>query len=432
MSKKKSKSPNQALSPKKYILTKARTLPIYKCMINKNWEEASMAHVIVCRKHSNGNITAGIFLIDILVKGLQDSFEIFNQPEIEFEEILEKIYGNDNLSVEISYTLAHNIVYGGIEFADEQGYDGKKKVGVSLYILEEDTEEIELIDIDFGAESYLAKFGEELDDDNWDEDDWKNEDFESFRKQEWHEYIREHQDLPFLEDKEIVRLMFMAILFEEDKKTFEVPYSIADLPIVYEATNETLGYIKQIREFDDLNSAILELDKVELEKIIPKLKTEMSRIPDNPIPSDLLAKAYVYLGMEKEHYALVEDCIHRFPGDFSTKLNYGNLLLDRNQLDVFETYFPDPYTPMAFFPKRKVFHAIEIIPLAAIMLRYFVKKKDALNSMRFSELIYQLVLESERESVLQTADIAVLALQEFMVFKVEYIQDYIHKNDLLD
>ena len=69
------------LSPKKYIETKVRNLPIYKCLVNKDWDEARIAEIIVMRKHANGNVTAGVYLVDLLCLGIKDTFFFFNQAK---------------------------------------------------------------------------------------------------------------------------------------------------------------------------------------------------------------------------------------------------------------------------------------------------------------------------------------------------------------
>src|SRR6187549_826965 len=102
------------LSPKKYIETKARTLPIYKCLVNKDWKVGKIADVVVMRKHVNGNITAGIYLVDLLCLGVKDTFFIFNESE---DSINERLESPCNVFVPIDYNTAHNIVYAGHDFA---------------------------------------------------------------------------------------------------------------------------------------------------------------------------------------------------------------------------------------------------------------------------------------------------------------------------
>ena len=142
-----------SLSPKKYIETKARTLPIYKCLINKDWKEAHEANVIVMRRHVNGNVTAGIYLVDLLCLGIKDTFYFFNEPE-------EESYNRFPVDVEevfetIDYSLAHNIIYAGYDFALEFDIAPSKEFAVTKYLLQEDNDEMPLIDIAVGDSNGL-------------------------------------------------------------------------------------------------------------------------------------------------------------------------------------------------------------------------------------------------------------------------------------
>src|SRR4051794_33442597 len=138
------------LSPKKYIETRARTLPIYKCFVNKAWNEAHEANVVVMRSHVNGNITAGIYLVDLMCLGIKDTFYFFNQPE---KEILEHFPVDINeMFDEVEYALAHNIIYAGHDFALDYGIEPHKDFVVTKFILEEDNDNIPLIDIPVGDE----------------------------------------------------------------------------------------------------------------------------------------------------------------------------------------------------------------------------------------------------------------------------------------
>ena len=49
-----------------------------------------MANIIIARKHSNDNLTFGIYLVDLLCLGVKDSFYGFNIPEQEYRELIEK------------------------------------------------------------------------------------------------------------------------------------------------------------------------------------------------------------------------------------------------------------------------------------------------------------------------------------------------------
>ena len=138
------------ISPKKYIETKARTLPIDKCFVNKDWEKSQLADVFVFRKHITGSITWGAYLIDLLCLGVKDTWFNFNVPEDEIAELVEKF--EDNNLTEIDYNLAHNIIFAGYDFATNIGLPAHKEFALTKFILEEDDDKIPIIDIEVGGD----------------------------------------------------------------------------------------------------------------------------------------------------------------------------------------------------------------------------------------------------------------------------------------
>ncbi len=147
---KKRQAPVRHLSPENYIRQKARNLPIFECLINEGWEEEKMANIVIARSHTNGNITLCFYLVDLGCLGVKDSFYRFNIDLEEYHEILDK-YSGRLLMVETLYNLVHNIIYGAVEYAEDYGfYPCKDFTSVTRYMLEEDTDDIELIELDFG------------------------------------------------------------------------------------------------------------------------------------------------------------------------------------------------------------------------------------------------------------------------------------------
>lgn len=138
------------LSPETYIRTRARNLPIYKCYINENWKEAGLASILIVRKHSNGNFTFGVYLVDIFALGTKDSFYRFNINEVVLDELKERMWQEQ--VIETDYVLVHNIIYGANAFAEENGFKVCNGFNLTQFILEEDTEDIELIEIEFGKD----------------------------------------------------------------------------------------------------------------------------------------------------------------------------------------------------------------------------------------------------------------------------------------
>jgi hypothetical protein len=137
------------ISPKKYVETRARKLPIYKCFVNDDWEESQMAHVVVMRKHVNNNVTVGTYLVDLLCLGIKDTSFFVNEPELRIMELI----GNMPLTfIEIDYGLAHNIVFAGRDFALDYDIEPVKEFKLTQFILEEDNDDIPLIDVHVGDE----------------------------------------------------------------------------------------------------------------------------------------------------------------------------------------------------------------------------------------------------------------------------------------
>jgi len=150
MAQKKKPQQQVKLTPENYIKTKARTLPIHACYLNSEWKESGLANILVVRKHTNGNFTLGSYLVDTFALGTKNTFFRFNISEEEYEALLEKL--KSSIDTQVDYTLVHNIIYGANAFAEDNNFKIYKDFRITQYILEEDTDDIEFIDIEFGKD----------------------------------------------------------------------------------------------------------------------------------------------------------------------------------------------------------------------------------------------------------------------------------------
>lgn len=153
----KNKPTHKPLTSKQYIRQRARMLPIAECWINDIWDESKMANIIVARQHTNGHLTVGVYLVDLLARGTKDTFYRFNIPRDEYESMLANFTPGE--SSRVDYPLVHNIIYGANEFAKEHGFKVCDEFALTSYILEEDTEEIEYLEISFGVDGKPFLFG---------------------------------------------------------------------------------------------------------------------------------------------------------------------------------------------------------------------------------------------------------------------------------
>ncbi|MBR5982564.1 MAG: DUF1186 domain-containing protein [Bacteroidales bacterium] len=149
MAKKKNKGNGQQfLSADQYIRQKARTLKIGKCYISNEIEQCGEGDIIVTREHTGGKISMGIYLVDIFCLGVKDSFYYLRHDEYELKQIISGI-GDMR---ECSYEEAHNWIYGAIAFAEEAGIEPHKSFRLTQFMLEEDSDEIPLIEYEFGRD----------------------------------------------------------------------------------------------------------------------------------------------------------------------------------------------------------------------------------------------------------------------------------------
>lgn len=154
MSKQKKNRQLNRLSPENYIRQRARNLPIYKCWVNKDWKYVQVATIFISRRHVSGKVTFAIYIVDLLCQGVQDTIYRHNVPEATIKLMHEGLARNKIQFIEIPYKLAHNIIYAGIEFAEEFGlHPVADFTRVTQYLLEEDTEDIPLIHIRCGDEN---------------------------------------------------------------------------------------------------------------------------------------------------------------------------------------------------------------------------------------------------------------------------------------
>ena len=110
-----------------------------------------MAQVTVTRRKPNGHLVVGIFLVDIYCLGVKNTIVRHDVSEAELMESMRPQLERHPME-EISYEEAHNLIYGAIAYAEDAGIPRYKEFYPAAYVLEEDTEEIPLIEYEYGYE----------------------------------------------------------------------------------------------------------------------------------------------------------------------------------------------------------------------------------------------------------------------------------------
>ncbi|MBC8147399.1 MAG: hypothetical protein H8E98_05385 [Bacteroidetes bacterium] len=140
------------LSPQKYIITKGRNLPFNECYINNNWEETGMATIAISKNMPSGKIIIGTYMVDVFCLGLKDTFYKFNMDSFEYNEFIEKLNNHPDGLKMCDVSLAHNIIYGAIDYADEIGFAPHKDFTVSEYLLDPELITDGIDEIEFGKD----------------------------------------------------------------------------------------------------------------------------------------------------------------------------------------------------------------------------------------------------------------------------------------
>lgn len=138
------------MTPEKFFREKVRALPIAKCLITPDWQESGISNIFVLRQRKDGNFAVGMFLVDTFCLGVKDATYHPELTQEDLDEYMADYEADDSDLEEISYNEVHNIIYGAIDFAEDAGIYPAKDFAIAKYALEEDTDNIPLIEYDFG------------------------------------------------------------------------------------------------------------------------------------------------------------------------------------------------------------------------------------------------------------------------------------------
>lgn len=322
----------QMLSPENYIRKKARSLSIHECWINSDWKDSGMASIVVSRRHTNENITFCLYLVDLMCLGIKDTSYKFNVTETEFRNFIERMEERMQMEM-IDYILAHNIILSAVEFAEEYGFNPHKDfTSVTEYMLEEDTDDIELMEIECGKDGkplYIqgpydsdAKankimkqlehsagrgnydFIKEVDSDEWEEEDdeWDEEDDLDEDDDEDYDDWEEVKDnqlgndfLPLFTDEEIGKSKdIIAKLTPRiyKLKPKELNRFTEAISVVFVSLCDDDKVAESLKDFEH------EFENIKITKEIPNemLGIENSELPYNQKIKELFVKGYYQEG----------------------------------------------------------------------------------------------------------------------------------------
>jgi hypothetical protein len=151
------KSHLQALTPSspQAIIRRARTFPLYECLISDNWnkkDDMGLILILLARQQPGGDICFGTYLIDTYLLGLKNTFAEAGFSRSRYQsEVRNKIF-REQKPVQCPIELAHQMIYQSIEYAEQFGFEPQKDFNVSQYLLAPRGEYEEPYDLTFGKD----------------------------------------------------------------------------------------------------------------------------------------------------------------------------------------------------------------------------------------------------------------------------------------
>ena len=105
----------------RYYIEHAREYPIFGSWIMKGWQESGITPVVVAREQSPDEVIFGSYLVDLYCLGVKDALCNANLPLKRFKNNLPDLCSGKPEPCDIG--LAHEVVYGAIDFAKPYGFE---------------------------------------------------------------------------------------------------------------------------------------------------------------------------------------------------------------------------------------------------------------------------------------------------------------------
>lgn len=103
-----------------YYLPHAREYPFLGAWVMRGWKEGGITPVVVARQQETGNVIFAVCLIDLYCLGIKDAYGNADISLRKFQSNLPKMCSGAPKPCSIE--LAHEIIYGGMEYAARYGF----------------------------------------------------------------------------------------------------------------------------------------------------------------------------------------------------------------------------------------------------------------------------------------------------------------------
>lgn len=471
-------------SPKKYILTRARSLPVHQCYITEGWQESGNATIVVARRHTTGHFTIGTYLVDLYCLGVKDTGYHFNVDKDALDEILETSQEFGVAMQPCGYAVAHNVIYGAIEFAEGYGFKPHKEFAVTKFILEEDDDRVEVIEYEFGMhgkpcvfvdaehsqkaviaqlektagkgnfeviymnelkdeeadefdeeEEYEEDEYEEEEDDEdedadvEDEEDEEDEefDFANWTERQWQDYMDRKKEIPDKHVPAMVDAIYGIVTANKDMpdsielaEEFLDKFTIVDEPV-------GIGYkpgADERRDMEEMIATMADGDEKDAPKHIAMLNERLAKYPRNPLYYDLLGNATFFSGNREAALEINREMVRRFPDSYLAKLHcctFHILMKTFNEIPAVLNNAVD----LEHLPARERFTVYEMLLYCSVLCQYQLHK----DNLRLADVYYNAAKMLYRKyDVMHLYDFIEQTFMEVIARKAERLENMKSEN----
>jgi hypothetical protein len=114
----------------RYYLQHTREYPILGCWVMSGWKKAGLTPVVVARQPGPDRVIFAVCLVDRYCLGVKDAYTVTDWSQTKFMRELPHMCAGapEKCSVE----LAHEIIYGGLEYAQRYGFQPHRDFTVKM------------------------------------------------------------------------------------------------------------------------------------------------------------------------------------------------------------------------------------------------------------------------------------------------------------
>jgi len=386
--------------PENFIKSRARELQLGTCYITEDWDETGIANIMVSRKHTNGNFTLGIYLVDLKCLGIKDTTFKFNVSEDELDYFADFVGVN-----EIAYNEVHNIIYGAEAFADSCGFKAHKDWAITQFILEEDDDHIPLIDIEFGeggvpayyvglddnpakVKQILATLDKNIGPGNYffANDDEEFEDDDELFSDGLDETHEGNQNLSFKQIYFTLTGAYKNLVREKSAFIFDENLldEILNEMVVVNSYSVNDDLEEEITKCVDLHESVFEEKS---EESITQIQKLLVKNPDNPHLYTELFLQYKGAMLNHKADAIAKKGFELFPDFLYLRFFVAHAAMVDKELEKGFKLLNNQYYLNQAFPQRTAFSEGEFMFFYSALCHYFVEKGDLDNAIVCSDFL---------------------------------------------